>query len=98
MSIQHFKENIQKYGKTPLAGFFILGSNGENKRLAEDEELHHKLFRLNQSVSGSFGVAGVEYAMEVAGYYGGVPRRPLLPLRENDKKLIKEAITEAGLG
>jgi len=59
--------------------------------------LHHQLFRLNQSVSGSFGVAGVKYAMEVAGYYGGPPRRPLLPLRENDKKLIKEAIAKAGL-
>jgi 4-hydroxy-2-oxoglutarate aldolase len=60
--------------------------------------LHHKLFRLNQSVSGSFGVAGVKYAMEVAGYYGGPPRRPLLPLKENDKKRIKEAIAKEGLG
>jgi 4-hydroxy-2-oxoglutarate aldolase len=60
--------------------------------------LHHKLFRLNQSVSGSFGVAGVKYAMEVGGYYGGPPRRPLLPLKENDKKRIKEAITKEGLG
>ncbi len=60
--------------------------------------LHHKLFRLNQSVSGSFGVAGVKYAMEVAGYYGGPPRRPLLPLNENDKKRIKEAIAKEGLG
>jgi 4-hydroxy-2-oxoglutarate aldolase len=60
--------------------------------------LHHQLFRLNQSVSGSFGVAGVKYAMEVAGYYGGPPRRPLLPLKENDQELIKDAIAKAGLG
>jgi 4-hydroxy-2-oxoglutarate aldolase len=58
--------------------------------------LHQKLFQLNQSVSGSFGVAGVKYAMEVAGYYGGLPRRPLLPLKGNDKKLIKEAVAKAG--
>jgi 4-hydroxy-2-oxoglutarate aldolase len=60
--------------------------------------LHHQLFQLNQSVSGSFGVAGVKYAMEVAGYYGGPPRRPLLPLKENDKKLIKDAIAKASIG
>lgn len=60
-------------------------------------KLHHKLFMLNQSVSGKFGVAGVKYASEVAGYYGGPPRLPLLPMKDTDKKLIREAISEAGL-
>jgi len=61
-------------------------------------KLHSKLFALNKSVSGKSGVAGVKYATEVAGYYGGSPRLPLLPLKEADKKLIKDAIAEAGLG
>jgi 4-hydroxy-2-oxoglutarate aldolase len=60
-------------------------------------ELHHKLFVLNQSVSGKFGVAGVKYASEVAGYYGGPPRLPLLPLKDEEKKSIKDAIARAGL-
>lgn len=60
-------------------------------------ELHYKLFRLNRSVSGSFGVAGVKYAMEVGGYFGGNPRLPLLPLKDTDRKLIRDAIKEAGL-
>jgi 4-hydroxy-2-oxoglutarate aldolase len=60
-------------------------------------KLHSKLFRLNQSVSGKSGVAGVKYAMQVAGYYGGSPRLPLLPLRDTDKQRIKSAIAEAGL-
>jgi 4-hydroxy-2-oxoglutarate aldolase len=55
------------------------------------------LFRLNQAVSGKSGVAGVKYAMEVAGYSGGPPRLPLLPLKDTDKERIKGAITEAGL-
>jgi len=59
--------------------------------------LHYKLFRLNRSVSGSFGVAGVKYAMEVGGYFGGNPRLPLLPLKDTDRRLIKDAINEAGL-
>ena len=60
-------------------------------------ELHSKLFRLNQAVSGKSGVAGVKYAMEMGGYYGGSPRLPLLPLEEGDKKRIKAAVKEAGL-
>jgi len=60
-------------------------------------DLHYQLFRLNQSVSGSFGVAGVKYAMEVAGYHGGPPRLPLRPLGDKDKKSIEAAIKTAGL-
>jgi 4-hydroxy-2-oxoglutarate aldolase len=48
-------------------------------------------------VSGKSGVAGVKYAMEVAGYFGGPPRLPLLPLEDADKERIKGAIAEAGL-
>ena len=60
-------------------------------------KLHSKLFRLNQAVSGKSGVAGVKYAMEMGGYYGGSPRLPLIPLEDGDKKRIKAAIKEAGL-
>jgi len=60
-------------------------------------KLYSKLFRLNQSLSGDFGVAGVKCAMEVAGYYGGAPRLPLLPLTDDDKGAIKSAIEEAKL-
>jgi 4-hydroxy-2-oxoglutarate aldolase len=59
--------------------------------------LHNKLINLNRSISGSFGVAGVKYAMDIAGYFGGLPRRPLLPLRESDKELIKSAIESSGV-
>ncbi len=60
-------------------------------------QLHFRLFRLNRSVSGSFGVAGVKYAMEVGGYYGGDPRLPLLPLSDDNKKDICNALAKAGL-
>lgn len=60
-------------------------------------EIHSKLFRLNQSVSGAGGVAGVKYAMEVAGYHGDLPRLPLLPLEDPAKKRVSNAIAEAGL-
>ncbi|MFB0505171.1 MAG: dihydrodipicolinate synthase family protein [Thermodesulfobacteriota bacterium] len=60
-------------------------------------EMHHKLFVLNQSVSGKFGVAGVKHASELGGFYGGDPRLPLLPLKDEDKKSIKEAAAKAGM-
>ncbi len=60
-------------------------------------QLHYTLFRLNRSVSGSFGVAGVKYAMEIGGYYGGDPRLPLLSLSDENKKAIRNAVAKAGL-
>jgi 4-hydroxy-2-oxoglutarate aldolase len=60
-------------------------------------KLHNTLYALNQSVSGSFGVAGVKYAMEIGGFHGGDPRKPLLPLKEKDKESIRAAAKAAGL-
>jgi len=60
-------------------------------------ELHFKLYALNRAVSGSFGVAGVKYAMELGGLNGGAPRLPLLPLKEEDKQAIRDAVEKAGL-
>ena len=65
--------------------------------LDKARQLHYMLIKLNKSVSGSFGVAGVKYAAEVAGYYGGDPRKPLLPITEKGRQSIKKAIEEAGI-
>jgi len=42
-------------------------------------------------------VAGVKYAMDLAGYHGGDPRLPLLPLKPGDRRLIREAVEHTGL-
>ncbi len=65
--------------------------------LDKARRLHYMLIKLNKSVSGSFGVVGVKYAAEVAGYHGGEPRKPLLPITEEGRQSIKKAIQEAGL-
>ncbi len=65
--------------------------------LDKARRLHYMLIKLNKSVSGSFGVAGVKYAAEVAGYHGGDPRKPLLPVTEEGRQSIRSAIEEAGL-
>ena len=65
--------------------------------LAGARELHLVLGRLNSGVSGAYGVAGVKYASEVAGFHGGDPRLPLLPLSESDKQSIRQAIESVDL-
>jgi 4-hydroxy-2-oxoglutarate aldolase len=65
--------------------------------LDKARQLHYMLIKLNKSVSGSFGVAGVKYAAEVAGYHGSDPRKPLLPITQEGKQSIRKAIEEAGL-
>lgn len=65
--------------------------------LDKARRLHYMLIKLNKSVSGSFGVAGVKYAAEVGGYHGGDPRKPLLPITEEGRQSIRNAIEAAGL-
>jgi 4-hydroxy-2-oxoglutarate aldolase len=65
--------------------------------LDKARRLHYMLIKLNKSVSGSFGVAGVKYAAEIAGYHGGDPRKPLLPITEEGRQTIRKAIEETGL-
>ncbi len=59
-------------------------------------KLHAHLTRLNSAVSGTNGVAGVKGAMDVVGFHGGEPRRPLVPVNEADKELIREKIRAEG--
>lgn len=46
-------------------------------------------------VSGKFGVAGVKAAMDLAGFYGGPTRVPLLPLTADEKKKLREELVAA---
>jgi 4-hydroxy-2-oxoglutarate aldolase len=56
-----------------------------------------RVTRINQAISGAFGVAGVKAAMNLAGLKGGIPRRPLLPLTEAQQAELKRVLTEEGL-
>jgi len=48
-------------------------------------------------VSGSGGVAAVKYAMDLAGIYGGEPRLPLLPLKDEIKENLRNTLKKEGL-
>ncbi|MBN1401930.1 MAG: dihydrodipicolinate synthase family protein [Anaerolineae bacterium] len=53
--------------------------------------------KVNRSVSGQYGVAGVKAAMNLAGLKGGIPRRPLLPLSAEQQEEIKTLLIAEGV-
>ena len=59
--------------------------------------LQARVSRINQAISGIHGVAGVKAAMNLAGFVGGIPRRPLLPLAAADLAALGEILTIEGL-
>jgi len=59
--------------------------------------LNREILQLNGAVSGKGGVAAVKYAMDLAGFAGGRPRLPLLPLEEADQAAIRRTLAEKGL-
>jgi len=62
----------------------------------EARKLHFKLSRLNQAVSGAWGVAGVKAAMDIIGFRGGQPRGPLNAVTNEAAEKIKQQIMNEG--
>jgi len=70
---------------------------GKEKNMEEGEKLHVRLSSLNKKISGTYGVAGVKATMDLVGLVGGLPRKPLLGLKEAEKEKLREDLKEAGL-
>src|SRR5580692_5979456 len=48
----------------------------------------------SKGIVSQCGISGVKYAMDQAGYRGGLPRLPLLPLDEGQRKAIRELMAK----
>lgn len=59
--------------------------------------LQARVSRINHAISGTYGVAGVKAAMTLAGFVGGFPRRPLLPLTDAEVSGLRTLLREEGL-
>jgi len=59
-------------------------------------ELSLGLIRLNQAISGTWGVAGVKAAMDIVGLRGGRPREPLMPISTEAADQIRRTIVNEG--
>lgn len=51
-------------------------------------EKQQRILESSRRVAGEFGIAGLKFACDLNGYYGGVPRIPLLPLTADQKDTI----------
>jgi len=77
----------------PCCKLYDLGVAG---KLEEGRALQYELMRVNQMVSGKYGVAGVKASMDFAGFYGGPPRAPLPPMKPEDRTKLREDLIAIG--
>jgi 4-hydroxy-2-oxoglutarate aldolase len=68
---------------------------------ARDEQrgapLQERVTRINKAISGPYGPSGVKAAMTLAGFQGGIPRRPLLPLTAQQVEAMRLFLVQEGL-
>ncbi|MCE5330045.1 dihydrodipicolinate synthase family protein [bacterium] len=67
------------------------------QKTKEAVKLHNFLNNLSSNTIGRFGVAGVKFALDIRGFFGGNPRIPLLPVKPEDKKQIIEYFQKEGI-
>jgi 4-hydroxy-2-oxoglutarate aldolase len=70
---------------------------GEAHDVEHGEPYQAFVTRVNHGISGAYGVAGVKAAMDLAGFVGGIPRRPLLPLGFGERDALRQMLQGAGL-
>ena len=77
----------------PCCDLYRLFTQGEYD---EAKELSFRLARLNQAISGPWGVAGVKAAMDITGFKGGQPRHPLQGLTDEGRERVRQRIINEG--
>lgn len=70
---------------------------GVDQDQAAGKSLHELCSRLNNAISGTSGVSGVKAAMDLVGLRGGIPRRPLLPLRPEEIIELRDLFVGEGV-
>ena len=65
--------------------------------MAEARRIQLSVADINAAVTGKYGVPGLKYAMDRAGFCGGVTRRPLLPLSPEGRADIDRLLAQLGV-
>jgi 4-hydroxy-2-oxoglutarate aldolase len=66
-------------------------------RWDEAGELHLRLLPVARAVTSEHGVPGLKAALDLLGYFGGVPREPLMPAPDGVRDVIALMMREARL-
>ncbi len=56
------------------------------------EEKQQRILAAADLVCGRLGIPGVKYACDLNGYYGGLPRLPLLPLTAAERDDVEQSL------
>lgn len=64
---------------------------------AKARDLQNRIVPVSHIVTAGLGVAALKVAMEMAGFIGGLPRSPLVPLKPEDRERVKTILHESGL-
>ncbi len=65
-------------------------------RLEIARELQSLILPASKLIVSQCGIAGAKYAMDQAGYRGGLPRPPLQPLKEEQRQAIRTLMAKLG--
>jgi 4-hydroxy-2-oxoglutarate aldolase len=65
-------------------------------KLEEAKALQQRLLEPNGLVTFKHGIPALKAAMDMLGYQGGMPRRPLKPLGTKEKEIVKAALIRCG--
>jgi 4-hydroxy-2-oxoglutarate aldolase len=66
-------------------------------QLASARELQARLIPINTAITAGYGVPALKAALELTAGYGGIPRRPLLPLAAEEREHLARLLAAAGL-
>ena len=69
----------------------------ESGDLKDSLILQNNLLELNKAVTSKYGTAGLKAALDLLGYYGGLPRLPQNGLNPEESDNLKQVLIRAGL-
>lgn len=65
-------------------------------KIREARNLQQTLLEPNALVTFKYGIPALKAALDMLGYQGGMPRRPLKPLAPREKEMVKAALIKCG--
>ena len=71
------------------AALYLLYRNGKTEKA---RELHELIVHCSKVIVSEMGIPGVKFVMDHRGYRGGLPRLPILPLHDAQKKRLMELL------
>lgn len=71
-----------------------LASLVQHNQFAQAKALQQRLLKINALVTTTYGIPGLKAALDMLGYEGGLPRRPLLPASQEAKNAIRAELEQ----